>query len=126
MSKLTENETLHSAILKLAEQNPGAIRVLTLLVSSQPSIDPDTALGPYDPLYTLDALQIYGSKIWVLYKDVCDCSVLNLFVLFRGQQLGIIRPQSIKLAAETGVNTFDFKALLISIQKQLPNFGQNV
>lgn len=56
--------------LALAEGSPGAISVLSQLLSSGRVVDPD-AWSPIATWLDLDMLGLYGSRIWMLYKDVC-------------------------------------------------------
>ena len=58
------DDTLHDAIIKLAEGNPGALSVLSQLIKK--------ANDPINLLLKLDGFQIRGWRIWVGYKDYCD------------------------------------------------------
>jgi len=61
-SKINMDMSTKDAIIALAEGNPGAITVLAQMVQ-----DPRGAAA----ILHLDNLEIYGSKIWVGYKDHC-------------------------------------------------------
>lgn len=60
--------SMMDCMLAMAEGNPGAIRVLTELVTGAEKIDPDSALGPLGLLFSLDNLDCYGPRIWMFYK----------------------------------------------------------
>ena len=64
--KLTD--TMMETIIKMAEGNPGALRVLMELYSKNPF----SFLG-------LDDMNIRGWQVWVGYKDYCKCD-LDLFI----------------------------------------------
>lgn len=117
-------DTAMTAAIKLADGNPGAITAIMKMMESAPSIDPDSAFGPLGPLFSLDSMGIYGSRIWVLWKDVCGGNALRVETLFRAAQLGIISDQQVSNAASTGRAGFDFSDLLLSVQEQLPAFGR--
>lgn len=58
--KLTDpNVTMREAIYLLSEGNPGAVSVLAKLASVFPAT-----------LILLDDQEIYGSDIWLAYKDI--------------------------------------------------------
>lgn len=116
------HDTPMSAIAKLSEGNPGAVTVLVDLFKTTPSLDPDAAFGGVAPLFTLDTMGIYGSKIWVLFKDCCGSSILGLQTVLRAYQLGILRRYEIDEAMRD-YTALDTTSLLASVQKELPRFG---
>lgn len=111
-----------SAVMKLAEGNPGAITAIMKMMERAQSIDPDSAFGSFGPLFSLDRMGIYGSRIWILWKDVCGHDALRVETLFRAAQLGIIRDEAISGATKPG--DFDFNDLLSQVQAELPAFGR--
>lgn len=67
--------------LKLCEEvegseqyNPGAANVIGQALTHQASFAEgmDGGLAAMTSLLALDMAEIYGSKIWILFKDVCD------------------------------------------------------
>ena len=119
----------------MVDGNIGATKALMEILTKYKSIDPDAFLGGLGVVFDLDALGIYGSNIWILFKDVCDFNVLKIAVLFRAKQLGIIHESMILNAigdsrdpgrAKKGGNPIGFEVLLKSIQEQVPkfNFGE--
>ena len=73
---------------KLSEGNPGALNVMMQMLSGTAKIDPDAALGPFAHLLNLDTFGIYGSKIWILYKDICCENIVHTITVLRAVQLG--------------------------------------
>lgn len=123
--RITLEDSPTSAIVKLAEGNPGACRVLGDLFNQSPTIDPNAAFEGMAPVFALDMMGVYGSHIWLLYKDVCGSSILNMEVLFRAHQLGHVHKRDIlgAISEESG-ERFDFPALLKWVQGELPNFSK--
>ena len=77
-------------MIKMSEGNPGAVTVLMELYKETPETDPMSALGGLGPIMWLDTFGIYGSRIWMLYKDVCGQDVEKTNWMIRAVQLGIM------------------------------------
>jgi hypothetical protein len=77
-------------MLKMSEGNPGAVTVLIELYDKTPEIDPMSALDGLGAIMWLDTFGIYGSRIWMLYKDVCGQDIAKTNWMLRACQLGII------------------------------------
>ena len=86
------------AITKMSNGNPGAITVMAALTKAYSKIDSQSALKEWTPLLWLDDKNIYGSDIWVLFKDVCRESLFNTVVVMRSVQMGLIGIDSIRTA----------------------------
>lgn len=87
---LEPNMTVKEAIIKLSEGVPGAIVVLLRVVEESPALDPDDAFSGWGPLISLNNAGIYGSRIWLLWKDVCGERMINFLAMLRAHQLGMI------------------------------------
>jgi hypothetical protein len=118
------DDTFQSALIKLAEGNPGALTALLKLATDVPKIDPDSFLGNLTPLLDMDSLGIYGSNIWILYKDVCGADSVNFATLTRAWQLGYVPEAQIVKASIDGRHSFDFVALLAKVRARLPRFAK--
>ena len=119
--------------VKLCEGNPGALGVLMRIWKEGQAIDPYT-----DPLLLIlmfDSFGIYGSDIWILYKDVCGQKLNKTIALIRAAQLGIITAE--KLRAEvnqrgsnrgTGATPqpLDVEGVCLLVKQRLPNFDLDV
>ena len=77
-------DSMMSAIMKLSEGNPGAMQVCMKIMDKAEEIDPDAMLGGLGVLLSLDTHQIYGSKIWMLYKDMCGEDIVKTLAVLRG------------------------------------------
>jgi hypothetical protein len=123
-----EDDTL-TILKKISEGNIGAITILMRLLKCYDKIDPDAAFGSITPMLSLDARGIYGSKIWVLYKDVCDENLVNMIGVLRAVQLGILHPDILNRAIDGSTSVLeavelDVPGLLAKVRAQLPNFGK--
>jgi hypothetical protein len=98
--RLTLEMTALDAIMALTEGNIGAVTVCTKLLKDGGKIDP-LAFDPLVNLMDLDALGIYGSRIWLLYKDVCGQKIGNVVGLLRGWQLGKVSEEKLLEAVGT-------------------------
>lgn len=83
------NDTTVSALIKMADGNPGAISAMMAILEKHQSIHPQAALGGIGTIMMLDEYGIYGSSIYVLYSDKCDRDVRKMVMLIRSVQLGI-------------------------------------
>ena len=119
------NDTLMDMLIKLAEGNPGGLNVVMQLIKRSSVIDPDAALGPLAHILGLDSFGIYGSRIWMFYKDVCDEDLISMIAVMRAVQLGKISAQVMNHAIDHYGEGIDLKAILEIVQKELPNFGKN-
>lgn len=131
MSKLNMNMSSEDALVALSEGNPGAIQVLMGMLTKGPSIDPDAG----DPILTvlsLDMDEIYGSRIYVLFKYVCKKDLTLVFAALRSVQLGIATAKSLQEAIgdENGQGFDDTARIffqneaLAKVQEELPRFGR--
>ena len=77
----------------MSDGNPGAANVLAMLLKHGAEIDPDAAFGGFGCVLALDTLEIYGSDIWVFYKDVCGQELETMIGCERAVQMGI-KPSS--------------------------------
>lgn len=110
-------------VMAMSEGNPGAVRVMMELYESEPTIDPDSCWKGLGGWFGLDSLDIYGSKIWMLYKDVCGQDIEKVHAVLRGHQLGLVSTNAI-WAAINDQSALDVDGVLASVKNQLPAFGR--
>jgi len=125
--KLVGTDSIMTAVAKLSGGNFGAMSVCTQLFARGAEIDPKGIPG-FGPLLLLDSLHIYGSRIWLLYKDICGEDVVMTLACLRGWQLGIINQRDLIKAidnAEGGnrAHNLDLPAILAAVKEQLGDFG---
>lgn len=120
-------DTVFDIIGKMSEGNPGAVTVMLDLFGQATKIDPDSALNGLGPWLALDTLDIYGSRIWMFYKDVCNEHIGTMIGLMRAVQLGYLTETTLTRAVD-GVQplTADYIEQLIGqVRDFLPAFNRN-
>lgn len=125
MSRIQLSDRFMDIVHKMSDGNPGAIMVLMKLFEHNVAVDPDSALGPFGTILDLDDKEIYGSDIWVLYKDICYEDIRAVIAVMRACQLGFISRESIKSAiAEYHMHPLDVMALIKAVEERLPRFSK--
>lgn len=110
-------------IVKMAEGNPGAVRVLCEMLKDGGAIDPDNSFGGLGALLSLDTFGIYGSRIWVLYKDICGEDLTSTLGIMRAVQLGFLSETTLARALDIGASGVDVADLLRQVRARFPSFG---
>lgn len=119
------NDTLQSAIVKLAGGNPGAATVMVQMARLSPTIDPQSALGSLGAILSLDTEDIYEERIWMLYKNVCGEDIAKTLACLRGSQLGLITSVQLNNAIDGIGGSFDVNDLLAKVKERLKEFDRN-
>ena len=122
--RIALDDTAASAVVKLADANPGALSVCSQIVTHGGQIDPDGFMGGVGSLLALDTHAIYGHKIWMLYKDVCGQDLVKMLAVLRACQLGFLTEAAMLHGIDNCGEGLDCDDLLAQVQKELPNFGQ--
>lgn len=119
-------DSIVSILNKMSDGNPGAITVLMRAMKEGPAIDPQSVFGEISVILALDTHDIYGSEIWMLYKDVCGQDLMLMLALLRSIQLGIAPESEIKAAiADTRSMSGERKSeLLAEVKNRLVDFGR--
>ncbi len=123
MSRITLKMTILDILMELGEGNPGGLTAMMELMKDAPAIDPQAWGGELQPLLSLDTHAIYGSQIWVLYKDVCGQDTLKVLTLLRAVQLGLMPEATLQRLGR--LNVVDFDSLLEQVQSSVSEFGRN-
>src|SRR3990172_6720792 len=115
--RITLQDSGMTAIMKMAEGNPGALTVCLQLLERVERIDPGNCMGGMGSILSLDSAGIYGEHIWMLYKDVCGEDLVKTCAVMRSWQLGFIDdPKAVKPEEVDG--------LLAKVKERLPMFGR--
>jgi hypothetical protein len=120
--RITGTDTIQDIVVKMSEGNPGAISVMVQLIESSPIVDPQALMGGLGSLLSLDTLNIYGSRIWMLYKDVCGQDIAKTIGLLRAWQLGIVTQSNLNHAIDNYGEGIDVDDTLSKVVEQLPEF----
>lgn len=121
-TRIEMNDTFLDIAVKLAEGNPGAATVIMQLFEKAAKIDPQDFMGSFGSILFLDTLHIYGSRIWMLYKDVCKHNVVSMVAMLRAVQLGIINTSTLNHAIDNYGAGLDVDATLAKVKKRLDQF----
>lgn len=124
-TRIELNDTPISAVAKLSEGNPGALSVCMQMLQRGGDIDPDGILGGLGCILCLDSYAIYGTRIWMLYKDVCGEDLMKTVAMLRAVQLGFLKEAKLHHAVNNYGDGIDVDALLVEVQEFLPKFGKS-
>jgi hypothetical protein len=116
--------TPQDIIILLADGLPGALTVMMQILMKADVIDPDNELGPIVYLLDLDRLNIWGSRIWMLYKDVCGEDIVKTLAVLRANQLGLIADDPIHYAIDNHGLGLDADQMLMIVKNKLPQFAR--
>lgn len=97
-NRIKLNDSIKDIILKMSDGVPGAIEVLVRLWKYGSAHDPENMLKGLAPILALDTLGLYGSSIWLLYKDNCRQDLGKMIAVLRGWQLGFVSSAKIRNA----------------------------
>ena len=129
-TRITMTDTGITVIPKLSDGRPGAINVMCAMLKEGQQIDPD-GMGGIGALLMLDSHGIYGSDIWLLYRDICKQNLVDMIGVLRAVQLGFC-PESALLGAIRACDgpfsadtvPLDVEGLVAQVRQRLPQFGQ--
>ncbi len=124
MSRVTLKDTMQDVVIKLAEGVPGALHICMNILKQGAIIDPDGAMDGLGVLLSLDDMQIYGSDIWMLYKDVCNENLVDMLAVLRARQLGYISDLEIVYALRNRGEGLDIRKCYTQVKERLPNFDK--
>jgi hypothetical protein len=130
MSKIKLEDDFITMFTKMSEGNIGGLTVLMSLFKETPTIDPQSGLGGLGPILMMDDMGIYGSHIWILFKDICGENIHSMIALLRAHQLGFVSEAQLKSAINTcemgrrgnREPLFDIPAIVAKVQEELVDF----
>ncbi len=123
--RITLDMSIVDVFHAISEGNPGALRVCMELFERAASIDPDSVMGGLGALLNLDSRGIYGSRVWMFYKNVCGCDPAKLLALLRAVQLGLgLTDAALNHAIDNRGDGIDVDALVAAVKARLPRLGQ--
>ena len=122
--RLGLDDTSLGVLVKLSEGNPDALTVCSDLLRNGAKIDPDAVLKGLSPLLALDTANIYASRIWMLYKDVCGEDLTRMIAVLRATQLGFLSTEALNHAIDNGGDGVDVNDLERQVRIRLPHFAR--
>lgn len=127
MTRLELTDNTISAVIKMAEGNPGAAMAITEIIANAEKIDPQAFGGGIGALLSLDGYGIYGTDIYILYSDKCKKNVRRMLMLMRATQLGLFSHLKLKEMAadqsrQVNLTEDEFSELDQKVCDQLADF----
>jgi len=116
------SDSILDIVTKMSNGNPGAISVIIKIIKHGAEIDPDSFCGSLGTIFNLDREGIYGSDLWLFYKDVCKENIVNVVGVLRCCQLGEL-PISHVWDAIRGIKQLDIEPVMELVKAKLPNFA---
>jgi hypothetical protein len=125
-TRLTLEMTVQDMLLAMSGGNLGAINVCMNLLQNGGKIDPADFMGGLGAILRLDTLNIYDSRIWMLYKDVCGEHLGKMVAVLRAYQLGQLAGVT-ETALNHAINNYgcglDLDAVVLAVKERLPEFN---
>jgi len=116
------HDTTQEIVMKMCEGNPGGLRVLVDMIKNGSAIDPNDIMQGLGGVLALDSNNIYGSRIWYLYKDVCKGNLSHMIAVLRGWQLGYVTENLLAHAIDNYGDGLNVDSIVAQVQKRLPDF----
>lgn len=118
---------INDILLVMCAGNPGAVNVCMQLIQKGKKVDQDLAGdNGFLHILNLDSFGIYGHRIWMLYKYVCEQDINKVVVLLRARQLGHLSGKTLNHAIDNRGDGIIFDELVDKIKEELPNFNMEV
>lgn len=125
-NRLKLNDNAMTSTVKMAGGNMGAMRVCIELIKHGGTIDSHCFAGGLGILMLMDTFTIYEEYIWMLYKDVCEGSLVKTVAMLRAVQMGILPEKDLHHAIENMGEGIDVEDLLKQVSERVPDFNINI
>jgi hypothetical protein len=126
-TRIEMTDSIMDIYMKMSEGNPGACKALMEMIKLSPTADPDFGrFAEFGPLLALDSQGIYGSRIWMLFKDVCKEQAVYALACLRAVQLGIMGSSVLDHAIDNRGEGLDVFATRRAVCERLPNFSKAI
>lgn len=116
-------DTMMDSVVKLSEGNPGAMTVCVRLLNEGSDIDPYGVFGGFGILLILDTYNIYGPRIWMLFKDVCKQDLVKTIAALRTCQMGLFPIEKLQYAIDNYGDGVNIDELYRMVKGRLPRFA---
>jgi hypothetical protein len=119
--RIQKSDSVQNGIVKMGEGNPGAITVCINLLKFSEQISPNAGPGGgLTYILALDEFQIYGCRIWMLFKDVCGESLHKMVAVLVARSAEIISQRELELAIDGTGLKLDLDTLMDTITEKFP------
>lgn len=107
--------------MKMVEGNPGAINVCVDLLKYSEQINPGAGkFGGMAYIVALDEFEIYGSRIWMLYKDVCGENINKVIAVLVARDAEIVTQKELDLAINGVGLKLDLDSIMATVTEKFP------
>lgn len=110
--RLTLDMSINDIIRAMDEGNPGAMNVCAQMIADGPD--------GFLTITRMDSAHIYGSGIWLLYKDVCSGNMEKMKLILLAEQWGIISNDTLRHAMDNRGQGIDWDAVTKAVEKGMP------
>jgi hypothetical protein len=118
-------DTTLDILTKMSDGNPGALNVMMQLLKEGRAIDPDDFMGGLGVILSLDTHDIYGSHIWILFKDVSGSDLVTMCALLRAVQLGYLsESELVNAISNHKMEPARIQEMVQKVKDRLPKFGR--
>jgi hypothetical protein len=121
--RITADDSIMSAIVKMSDGNPCGVVVMREAALHAEEIEPMAIMGGFAPLLSLDTLGVYGSRIWMLYKNVCKEHLPTMLAVLRAWQLGGLSADKLDHAIDHYGEGIDLDVVKAAVKERLPEFN---
>src|SRR3989338_1647639 len=127
--RLTDlNASVMDIIITMSGGNPGALTACMELMRKGHLVDPDDIFQGLGSIMTLDTMNIWDSRLYMLWSDVCGRDIGKMIDVLRAYQLGQLAGATeavINYAIDNRGKGLDLDAVVAAVQQRLPNFKVN-
>jgi hypothetical protein len=122
--RINLEDTTLNMLIKMSDGNPGALDVMMKVLKDGEVIDPDSVMGGLGVILSLDTHDIYGSHIWILYKDISGSDLVTMCGLLRAVQLGFLSESELTSAISNHkMEAARIQEMVQKVKELLPKFG---
>ncbi|MBI4157821.1 hypothetical protein HY502_03155 [Candidatus Woesebacteria bacterium] len=121
--------SVRDVIVAMCDGNPGAVAACAEITQLGEEIDPDAFSGGLGAFLMLDTLNIYGSRLYMLWNDVCGRDVAKTLAVLRAYQLGQlagVTEDAINHAIDNRGEGINLDEVVKAVTARLPNFRLEV
>lgn len=113
---------VQDALVAMCDGNPGALTVCLDLLKKGKEIDPQNILEGLGNVMYLDTLGIYGSRIWMFYKDVCGQDLRKMIGVMRANQLGFLREDVLNHGIDNYGDGLDIEKACKAVEERIDGY----
>lgn len=127
MSRIKTGDNALDTLIKMSDDNPEAIAALMNIMVKSAKIYSQKEIGMLSVILFLDAHEIYGTDICILYNDKCQRDFKKLMVLLAACDLDIMPKSKLQSLAgdrtgEIELEDIEFSVLDAKVCEQLADF----